>query len=61
MASKNIEHHQSLLDFILSVFTKNDDTKQLKEIKRYDSIQFEDVNKEIKNRKKLAVQNDKVK
>ncbi len=51
MSIKNFEYN-SILDFILSVLTKNDDKNEVKEMKRYDTIQFEDVNKEIKSKKK---------
>jgi hypothetical protein len=51
MSVKNLEH-KSILDFILSVLTRNDDKNEIKEMRRYDTIQFEDVNKEIKRKKK---------
>ena len=46
MSTRSINHDTTLLQKILEIFIKNDSKEDQKEMKRYDNIRFEDVNKE---------------
>jgi hypothetical protein len=47
MSTRSINHDTPLLQRILEIFIKNDSKEDQKEMKRYDNIKFEDVNKEV--------------